>query len=142
MKKSSKIYILQILSFTVHFVYFLPYVILFFNDTLQNMKSIPDSPISVLEQAATQAHILIKHEYQVDINRMRNGHLYCRGMLTIGPIVIGRGGGVTKKKCKTDTYEKTLERLKTVDVSELMQSVPEEPIPENVNSLVHLLHKT
>lgn len=101
-------------------------------NAIKNMKSIPDSPISVLEQAATQAHILIKHEYNVEINRLRNGHLYCRGMLSIGPVVIGRGGGLTKKKCKTATYEKALERLKTLDIAELMQSVPEEPIPDNV----------
>ncbi|XP_053380695.1 uncharacterized protein LOC123548699 [Mercenaria mercenaria] len=97
---------------------------------IQKMKTIPDSPISVIEQASTQAHILIKHEYQVDITRMKNGRLYCRGKLSIGPVVIGRGAAVTKKQCKTDTYDKTLQRLKTLEIPELLESVPEEPIPD------------
>ena len=97
------------------------------------MKSIPDSPISVIEQASTQAHILIKHEYNVDIIRMKNGRLYCKGKLSIGDVVLGRGGSMTKKKCKTETYEKTLERLKTLSIPELMESVPEEPVPDTVS---------
>ncbi|XP_045192112.2 uncharacterized protein LOC123548693 [Mercenaria mercenaria] len=97
---------------------------------ITNMKRLPDNPICILEQASTQAHILIKHEYQVDVTRMENGLLYCRGKVSVGPLVIGRGRGISKKKCKAETYQNALQRLKTLPISELMESVPEEPVPD------------
>ncbi|WAR30536.1 hypothetical protein MAR_033078 [Mya arenaria] len=45
--------------------------------------------------------------------------------------LIGRGTGLTKKACKHDTYEQTLERLKTKTMAQLSESAPEIKIEED-----------
>ncbi|XP_052788436.1 uncharacterized protein LOC128223183 [Mya arenaria] len=98
---------------------------------IHNMKNIPDNPISYIEQAATQAHCLIKHQYSSEMIKLQNGRTYYKGALNFGNIVIGRGTGLTKKACKHDTYEQTLERLKTKTMAQLSESAPEIKIEED-----------
>ncbi|KAL4219662.1 hypothetical protein ACF0H5_022234 [Mactra antiquata] len=88
-----------------------------------------DNPMSLIEQASAKAHTIIKQDYKYETVKLAYNRTYCVGKVSLGSLVLGRGSGGTRRMCKIDTYTKTLERLKTKPVSELLVSVPEEDLP-------------
>ena len=97
------------------------------------MKNMPASPVAVIEQVVSMSCGLILHDFQIEVAKMASGLLFFRGKLRIGSVIIGRGGEITKKKCKVETYKDAIQRLKTLSVDELMESATEKPVPEVVS---------
>ncbi|XP_052220028.1 uncharacterized protein LOC127837159 isoform X2 [Dreissena polymorpha] len=102
---------------------------------LKNMKNPPDNPISTLEQATTQAHSLIKMEYQPTPVVLSNSRQYFMAALTFGSTVVGQGWGVTKKEGKLNTYQSAKDRLETKTLDELGDSMEPIEIPETEHHL-------
>jgi hypothetical protein len=114
----------------------------FFYIFFQTMKNVPQSPVAVIEQAVSQSCVLISHEFQADVAKMSNGLCFFRGKLSIGSVVIGRGGDITKRKCKLEAYTNALERLKSLSVDELMESVVEIKAIPDIVSVIMLIAST
>ena len=89
-----------------------------------------DSDISRIEHAIVAVQCVIRHQYNVDTVKHRNGRVTFKGSLEINNIIIGRARATNKKACKRQTYTNALERLLTKSIEELMIPVPEEIEPE------------
>lgn len=97
--------------------------------------NVPDNPVTTIEQATFQGPTLMNHDFSCETYKTANGRFIFRGALTFGSVVIGRGIAMNKKECKSKTYQMALDRLKTLHLSDLIVSVPDEGLPECVSVL-------
>ena len=100
------------------------------NFHFQNNTQVVDSDISRIEQAIVAVQCVIRHQYNMDTVKHKNGRVTFKGSLEINNIIVGRATAANKKGCKRQTYTNALERLLTNSIEDLMIPVPEEVEPE------------
>lgn len=99
---------------------------------LKNSKNLPESKISIVEQAMNASHCGMTHHYELKNTPLPNGKFFFQGTLFISEIAVAKGRGYRKKETKQICYTKAYESLITKSVEEIIKGVEDDESSEEI----------